>query len=346
MKIDYIYTIYKLKYLRILIYSTLIFLLLNINSCKKDIDVNAKWKDITVVYGLLNQNDTAHYVRISKAFLGEGNANVMARKTDSTDYPIEIMDVKLEEWSNNAFVRDYQMTPRTVDKEKGVFGDSLDPKQIVYKTKAKLSTDKKYILKITNLKTGKIIKGETELINDFFITKPVTKVSFVGQIESEWYSAKNGRTYQVSIRFYFDEIDKKTLVFTPRYIDWSLSTHTVSSLNGNTKMTALIPREGFYMNVASQLEVNKKIARKPGKIHFIVWVASDDYNTYLEMSKPSNTIVQEKPIFTNIDNGIGIFSCRYNKVRELTLSRYDSLVNGRYTKKLGFFEPGMPIPTE
>ena len=39
-------------------------------SCKKDLNINDEWKEITVVYGLLNVNDSIHYVKITKAFLG------------------------------------------------------------------------------------------------------------------------------------------------------------------------------------------------------------------------------------------------------------------------------------
>ena len=55
-------------------------------SCETDIDVTAEWKDITVAYGILNQNDTAHYLKINKAFLGDGNSLVYAQNADSSSY--------------------------------------------------------------------------------------------------------------------------------------------------------------------------------------------------------------------------------------------------------------------
>jgi hypothetical protein len=62
-------------------------------SCKNDVEINGEWKDISVVFGLLNQSDTAHYVRISKAFLGEGDALVFAQQFDSLYYRPELLEV-------------------------------------------------------------------------------------------------------------------------------------------------------------------------------------------------------------------------------------------------------------
>ncbi|MCC7244082.1 MAG: hypothetical protein IT269_00265, partial [Saprospiraceae bacterium] len=44
-------------------------LALLVASCSNDFDVAAPWKEIPVVYGLLSPQDTAHYIRIEKAFL-------------------------------------------------------------------------------------------------------------------------------------------------------------------------------------------------------------------------------------------------------------------------------------
>ena len=59
-------------------------------SCNNKLNVNANWKDITVVYGLLSQNDDTAYMKISKAFLGPGNAMQYAKIPDSSTYPANL----------------------------------------------------------------------------------------------------------------------------------------------------------------------------------------------------------------------------------------------------------------
>ena len=42
-------------------------------------------------------------------------------------------------------------------------------------------------------------------------------------------------------------------------------------------------------------------------------VGSEYLYTYMAVNEPFEGIVQERPVFSNINNGIGLFSCRFNK---------------------------------
>ncbi len=39
-----------------------------ITSCSNEFDLNEKWKDIPVTYGMLNPKDTAQYIRLERVF--------------------------------------------------------------------------------------------------------------------------------------------------------------------------------------------------------------------------------------------------------------------------------------
>ena len=57
-------------------------------------------------------------------------------------------------------------------------------------------------------------------------------------------------------------------------------------------------------------------------------VGSEDLETYINVNKPITGIVQERLKFTNINNGIGLFSSRFNKYRfayDLTSSTFNIL---------------------
>ena len=69
-------------------------------SCETDIDTTAEWKDISVVYGLFDQRDSVQYIKINKAFLGEGDALLFAKENDSINYPFPL-NVWVEEWDEN-----------------------------------------------------------------------------------------------------------------------------------------------------------------------------------------------------------------------------------------------------
>ena len=78
-------------------------LILAFSSCKTDVDLIAPYEEIMVVYGVLNPADSVQYIRINKAFLGEGNAYQFAQVPDSFQYG-DILDVKLERYKNNNMI--------------------------------------------------------------------------------------------------------------------------------------------------------------------------------------------------------------------------------------------------
>ena len=70
--------------------------MLGLHSCSEDFEITAPYKDITVAYGILNITDTAHYIRIQKAFLDENKSAIdMAKVADSNFYAQ--LDVKVKE---------------------------------------------------------------------------------------------------------------------------------------------------------------------------------------------------------------------------------------------------------
>ena len=131
----------------------LAFPLFFISACSTDFDLNADWKEITVVYGLLDQNDSIHYVKVTKAFLGTGNALTFAQNPDSSSYGTNI-EVEIQELSNNIVSNEFYLDTVTVfNKEEGTF---YYPKQLVYYFKNEnLNPTKTYKLVVKNKKNGK-----------------------------------------------------------------------------------------------------------------------------------------------------------------------------------------------
>ncbi len=303
-----------------LIFSSLLFF----NSCETDFDINANYQDVTVVFGLLDQDSTT-YVKINKAFLGEGNALIMAQIEDSSNYLNEL-NVTIEEWSGSDHLNTFELDTITItNKEEGVF---YNPYQILYKTDAPLNEDNTYKLRIIN--GEKEITSETKLINDFYMTKPRAGGTYIVLTETtqkavEWVSAINGKRYEVVIRFNYKEkfIDQADTVY--KHIDWVLGTVKSNTSIGGEEMEMIYFGESFYFLCAQNIPYNdqsiedKVHYRLPLNLDFIISVAGEDMNTYMEVNEPSSSIVQDKPEFTNIENGIGLFSSRYQKTRSKLL---------------------------
>ncbi|MEI6455581.1 MAG: hypothetical protein WCO93_04780 [bacterium] len=313
-------------------------------SCNKELNVNADWKDITVVYGLLDQNDTLHYIKITKAFLGPGDAMQFAQIPDSSNYP-DKLDVKIEEWDGTTLKKEFACDTVTIHNKEA--GDSIFyfPDQLMYYTHGALTSGYTYKLKIKNRQTGNEISAQTNLIPHFTVERPFAflPINFIPGEKNElkWYSAKDGRRYQITVRFhYLESLKSDTSVKAFKSVDWIIfnNIRTMTNLGGEI-MDYYYPCDGFYANLGARIPVDYNLNRVARSIDFIFSVASDDLNTYMEVTSPSLGIIQERPSFTNINNGIGIFSSRTQVwidslgIRQETVNQ---LRVNEYTKNLGF----------
>ena len=59
-----------------------------------------------------------------------------------------------------------------------------------------------------------------------------------------------------------------------------------------------------------------QLERKFVDIDLVMTVGSEDLKIYRTINEEITGIVQERPQFTNINNGIGLFSSRFTKKRE------------------------------
>ncbi|MFH1160435.1 MAG: hypothetical protein V1733_05750 [bacterium] len=312
-------------------------------SCSKKLELNAEWKDITIVYGILNQQDTIHYIKITKAFLGPGNAIQYAQIPDSSNYPIKL-DVSLEAWNGSDLVAIYRFDTVTIhDKDSGEY--FYFPNQLVYFNDSILDANYLYKLTIRDPETEKKCTSQTLLVHDFTIEKPMAyqKIAFRPGMRNpvEWYSAIGGKRYQVIIRFEYLE----TSVFDPtqsetKYVDWIVFPNEQSrDVNVSELIKKSYAADGFYAMCHANIPVNPDVIRAARYIHFLFLVAGDDLNTYIEVSQPSNSIIQEKPAYSNIENGIGLFSARFLKVRDshqLATETIQELKVNPLTYDLGF----------
>jgi hypothetical protein len=290
-------------------------------SCEEDFDINAPYKDVTVVYGLLDQGQDTIFLKINKAFLGEGDVMEMAKIEDSSRY-VNGLDAYVEEWENGSMAKSYQLDTITVSgKEPGTF---YNPYQVIYYVPYEPDPDRTYRLSLYI--NGRVVQGETGLVKNFAIDKPSAGSKFIQfrpgtDSDIEWESAENGKRHEVVIRFKYKEVlfNSPDTVYT--YVDWGMGTKKSVRDEGGEPMKISYSNDGFYNFISHEIpysdpavEANVK-ERYTNDVDFIIAVAALDFNTYLEVNEPSNSIVQDRPEFTNISNGIGLFSSRFKNTR-------------------------------
>jgi hypothetical protein len=325
-----------------------IALTITFSSCSTDLAVIGKYKEVMVVYGLLDQSQPKQYIKINKAFLGEGSAFSYAQVKDSNQY-VNSLNVTLKRLSDGT---EYILTPdNTIPKLPGTFYGP-DQSNVIYSFNstgaAALSTTSDYQLLIKNTETGTQVSAKTVLVNDFGnLTSPNSNTPFFNCILSSnknfqysirWQSGKNAKIYQVIIKFNYT--DSTATGNVQKQLDWVFPEQTTLGLGGNETMKGDFLGQGFLEYIGNQLNDYAGLqARIPGNVDIITVAAGDELNTFIEVNKPSTSIVQEKPQFTNITNGLGVFSSRYSKTafsKPMANITKDSLSCGQYTGDLKF----------
>ena len=301
---------------------TFLFLLSSIlfSSCETDFTVNADWKEVTVVYGLLDQSQEKQYIRINKAFLGNENAYVMASVADSINYNPNNLEVKIEKLSASGNVLATKILTDTIMfKEDGLF--SVEENIIyVFDIDNFLNEEKEYKLTITNKISGNIISSQTKLIYNLSLMSAFNnsayKMGFYSQTGDfsnttiEWTHSKNAAIYQMTLFVSYTEYGADTIVKTVQKV------YPIIEYDGNPNMSQQITGEEFFNLLAYNIPSSTTVNRRINNLDILFSVGTADLNTYINLNEPPTGIVQERDLFTNIDSGIGLFTARYNKMQE------------------------------
>jgi len=287
-------------------------------ACETDFDVNAEWEEVTVVYGLLDAGDEnkTQLVKINKAFLGEMDALQMAKYADSINFdPLELA-VKVIRLKNNGNTDTITLDELPTLRDSDIFHDSI----IVYTFENNdfLNSNSEYELLIKNNITGNEVSSSTNIVSGFdfdmgngfpfgfietWIPGNPSATKFSSTVVTWGNSTDNGVQYQIDLIFNYNENDlAKSLIYTSSVLE----------------ETAIFEFEGekFFNFLKNELVQDPLIEREFISIDLVMTVGSEDLKTYRIINEEITGIVQERPQFTNINNGIGLFSSRFTKTRD------------------------------
>ena len=94
-------------------------------------------------------------------------------------------------------------------------------------------------------------------------------------------------------------------------------------------MSLKIKGDQFFQFLSNNLD--NTTTKRFLNLDLIMTIGTEDLQTYINVNKPFSGIVQERPVFSNIENGVGLFSSRFTyddiKGIELTNSTINYMVN-------------------
>lgn len=311
------------------------------SSCNEDIQISGEFTETAVVYGLLDQSETVHMIKITRAFIGPGNSLEISQIPDS-NYFQNLSATVTERLSTGAIGRTWELydTVVTTKETNGVF---YAPEQRVYAfrsgssdnsdspTNTVLLSNATYDLSIL-INEGEAdefeVSGSTELVSGISSTTDSPNQQFkfalnsvgTGQYGVSQIGVGNGNAAVLNTALIIDYQEFIGSDTVQQSVNWTLGEVAPGSGN-STNFTA--EGETFYRLIAASCESGSPAVFKRQLVGITerVVAGSEDLYNYILVNQPSTSIAQNKPTFTNLTATnehpvLGLFSSR------LTFSYY------------------------
>lgn len=332
---------------RIFQYSCIFLFIGFFSACTTDFELEGEWKDIPIVYGFISRMDTAHYIRVEKAFLEPGgNALEIAQNPDSLYY--KNVSVQIERINSGA-VFNLERVDGNLEgypREDGIFATSPN---YLYKIKAseiKLNNEEPIRLIINRGDDKDLITAETVILSDMTTssTSPPNPInmSYERQIRFAWNADFSTRLFDVRLFIHIQEssLDDPNR-FEERTLEWILATNLRRSEDDTERVNIRIQGEEFYRFLASNLDNTTSQNRFFLGMDMQITGVGEELQEFLDIAGSNRGITsfQSIPVYTNLSEGIGLFSSRTKVTRRdigINAVSLDSLRNGIHTKDLNF----------
>lgn len=304
-----------------------------------------------MVYGLLSPNDTAIYVRVEKTFINEEvEPAVLAQ--DPTNLYYENIEVILRNTNTPSQAYKLEKVDGNLEGYPREAGFFVQAPNILYKLKkdnlpgGNLEDNKQYEL-IVREADGKVLASAKTQVLRALTEKDITSPSSSASLAFDYSRDFNlsfrsdpfAYIHDIYLTIYFSE--EKDGILSEKSLRWPIVRNLNANQPNNLNIQYAFKGRAFYEFLKSNLTEDPKISR------FLKFASVEIASGGLELRDYIN-IVQanlgitssgEIPSYTNVNNGIGLFSSRTSVRRDnvsFALMTRDSIANGIITKNLNF----------
>jgi len=308
-------------------------------SCSEKVNLIGDFKETAVVYGLLDHSDSIHFIKITRAFIGPGNALEIAKIPDSNYF--NQVEATVSEFVDGTLTRTWVLED-TIVENKDTNGAFYGPEQKVYYFRTlpttvsssglngviqtspnpqltSLNPDATYKFKAI-INGGEFeVTGETELVKGITTTASSQNFTFkFANNPAEYVStgvavSNSGNSYVVNTQLDIAFNEHRGNDVLEKRFNWQLG--EVSTLPGTSKTFSALGQT-FYDLVKANVSNDPTITKRTfNGIYVTVTGGAEELYNYMVVNQPSSTLAQSKPSYTNltVSNGkrvVGIFSSR------------------------------------
>ena len=298
-----------------------------LSSCRHEVDLFGDYREIPVIYGLLDAKADTNFVKITRSFYTLGDAYPVAMNPDSSHYPGRL-DVRLTEYCNGERIREIVLDTITIgNKQQGVF---YAPKQKLYYTTEKLghNTDSRkysYMLAVALPDSTLHVKADLVGSNNF-------------KVKSLAVNFRDGRH---RIVFPMSSVSTTFAIPVPRTMRWKVGNYEDYYLANHTAEDGSYVfnyrPETFYSVLREFLgddTLTDGVVRFIGDypIELVISACGKNLRQYIYFNDPANSVNPGDPDFSLINGGLGVFSSRMTLCRKLRLGgeTVPELMENRY----------------
>ena len=330
-------------------YLLAILAIIGIASCSNEFSLNAPAKEIPIVYGLLSRADDTHYIRVERAFLEEATSGLeLAQQADQLYFDDDDIEVAIVRLSNQR-----SFTLQRIDgvqegivRAEGIFATSPN---ILYKIEAstlQLQENEQYELVIRNNTDTILTTAITSIVNDLRLNRPIPgdnklpiRILEDDDLTIIWAADETASFFDVQMLINYDEWTATTSA-TPL--------QKTATLNLSSNQAAIdgpnrVEIEGieFYRFLASAIPVDASVLRLLTSIDIVIDAGGQELFQYINVGQANTGITSSQvvPVFTNLSDGLGVFSSRNQFVEEgffVDSATRDLLRDGELTRDLNF----------
>ena len=287
-------------------------------ACDNTIEINSTLKEETIVYGLLDIQDSVHYIRIEKSFLQDNISGlVLAADPANLYYPDSVLTGYVEEWKDNVFIEKYDLEKVDGDtigipKQEGIFASSPN---ILYRFKKSLDADATYkFYAILNEKDT--VSASTVIVHPYEVFYPTISGAFINYTDTTKIGylcrhAVNGKIYELWMHVHYYEKNYASGDSVLKTVDWQIFKNLSSeSTSGEGNLLYSLRRQSFYSFMSNNIPDDENVRRYFSSMNFS-WYAGGQELWNLYLNELANLGINEfyiSPEYTNVKNGLGIFS--------------------------------------
>lgn len=320
-------------------------------ACNTEFSVNGDYTERAIVHFLLDQGQEYHFLKLNKTFLKEGNALDFAKEAELSYF--DNVEATVQEVIGGSVVRQWTLQDTIItNKKEGVF---YGPEQKLYFFKEdNLNPEAIYRLKIDADNGNHIITGQTKLVTGVGITSPLGNQALrfaENNVQVNGYKTTpitfkvgDAATFKVELEIEYEETTSSGT--ETKSILWNLGSVNREDITAATS-SVFASGEVFYEFLSMKIsEATEGMKRNLTGAKIIVTAGSTDLYTYILSNKPTSSLAQNKPEFSNVDGALGIFSSRFTEVqvkpgvglnpRVIDANSMRELCTGSYTVALGF----------